>query len=162
MEFEAKHISDDYPTTNVTKIILKTQPPFTERQRTLLQRDILAHAVEGEITGGEETSDEEWADFQQEVIEASDVELNKKWEACAEWILSRQDVPLVDNSPVAQAIKKELHSADSYFSPDDLWLEHPTLIHQRYKRFSETLNPDYGFLMSAYNSVKHIGDLETE
>lgn len=162
MQETTKYTSDSYP-SDTAKIILAAQPPYTPRQQILLQRDILGHRLEGEIAGGETIPDEEWYDFCETVTEAPDDKLDELWADCAEWILSRNDIPLVKNDPIAQAIEEEIRSADTYFAADELPVRNPTLIHQRYKRFDQNHNPNYGFLPSVYHSIKSAtGDLPTK
>ena len=152
----AKFTEENYPVNDIEKLILKTQPPYTNQQRAKLQKDILGHKLELEMGANEEMSDQEWQNACERVTEASDEELDVMWEFCAEWILSRRDVPLEDNDPVAQAIRDTIEAEDTYISESGLAVSHPTLIHQRYKRFTESLSPDYGFLPSVYHTIKNI------
>jgi len=122
--------------TTVEQLIETVTAPYTPSQRTALVTDILCHLQEERKAAREPLTDEEWNDTHSSAKHASDEKLDSLWEAVAEWIGTREDTPTDTDDEVVE------HLVDvGNLDPGDA-----TIYYQRYKRFTDGEQADYGFL----------------
>lgn len=129
-----QHTIPEYDIT-VETLIETIHPEFTSEQRHKLINDILNFKQEQATSANTHISDEDWDLLLEQVENASDEELLELWEPTRNWILSRRDVPHDTDSVVKQLLENTM-----------LDVGDAVIAHQRFKRFSEDHNPDYGFL----------------
>lgn len=134
-------LPDEYDADSVETLIEETQRPYTPKQRTQLVTDILNHRQELKQGTNEDFDDKMWQRFHEEITNGSDKLLDEEWDQVGIWILSRNDIPLAENNPVAQMIEEHIEDCDTDIEPTNA-----VLIEQQYKRFSDNLSADYGFL----------------
>lgn len=138
-------IQDTYGLTT-SEFLETVDEPYTPAQRTILVTDILNHFQEGSPDG---ITDNEWDDWYQTTTTASDEKLNSFWNTVAEWILSRRDIPTEAEDPIARQLIADADQNEGQ----------AIIAHQKFKRFHDDYDADYGFLR--YQTYHHNTDKES-
>lgn len=147
------NIPEAYPVDSIEAMIQTVQRPYTPEQRTSIVSDILNFAQEVDYAANDPMDHDEWDEKVEHVSNLSDKELDEHLTEVHEWVLSRQDIPIVQEDQVAISIANYLQNNPPEELPS---VSEPVLIHQQFKRFSDDLIADYGYL--GYKTYRHASD----